>query len=41
VKETNILTGRLQEMLTPLLSSERQPQAKTAAREDTAEKPAD
>lgn len=37
VKETNILTGRLQEMLTPLLSPERQPQAKAVAKDKTAE----
>lgn len=36
VKETNILTGRLQEMLTPLLSPKKEPRT-TAAQEQSAE----
>ena len=38
VKETNILTGRLQEMLTPLLAPERQPQATTVSHKESSEK---
>jgi len=38
VKETNILTGRLQEMLTPLLSPGRPPPAATISRTEPAEK---
>jgi len=34
VKETNILTGRLQEMLTPLLAPERQTQAPSVTQKD-------
>lgn len=41
VKETNILTGRLQEMLTPLLTSERQPNATTVAHKEAPEKAAE
>jgi len=40
VKETNILTGRLQEMLTPLLTPERQPNATAVAHTEPPEKPA-
>lgn len=40
VKETNILTGRLQEMLTPLLAPERQAQASSLAHNEGHEKPA-
>jgi hypothetical protein len=40
VKETNILTGRLQEMLTPLLAPEREPQPTTVAHKKPAEEPA-
>ena len=38
VKETNILTGRLQEMLTPLLSPGRLPPAATVSRTEPVEK---
>lgn len=38
VKETNILTGRLQEMLTPLLSPGRLPPAATVSHTEPAEK---
>jgi hypothetical protein len=41
VKETNILTGRLQEMLTPLLTSERQPNATAVAHKEVPEKQAE
>jgi hypothetical protein len=41
VKETNILTGRLQEMLTPLLAPERQPQATTVSHKEASEKSAE
>ena len=40
VKETNILTGRLQEMLTPLLTSDRQSSATTVAHKEAPEKSA-
>jgi hypothetical protein len=39
VKETNILTGRLQEMLTPLLTPERQPNAAAVVHTEAPEKP--
>ncbi len=38
VKETNILTGRLQELLTPLLAPERQPQPTSVAHKEVPEK---
>jgi hypothetical protein len=41
VKETNILTGRLQEMLTPLLAPERQPQPTTVSHKEASEKSAE
>ena len=41
VKETNILTGRLQEMLTPLLAPERQPQATSVVHKEVPEKSAE
>ena len=41
VKETNILTGRLQEMLTPLLTPERQPNPTTVAHKEGSEKSAE
>jgi hypothetical protein len=41
VKETNILTGRLQEMLTPLLAPERQPRTTIVSHKKAPEKPAE
>jgi hypothetical protein len=41
VKETNILTGRLQEMLTPLLAPERQPHPTTVSHKEASEKSAE
>jgi hypothetical protein len=41
VKETNILTGRLQEMLTPLLAPERHPQPTTVPHKEPSEQPAE